>query len=303
MSADLRAAAGGYLEQRRVRGYKLIDEGALLMSFVEAMQAKGIEQITVAEALAFAQRDPKVSRATHAWRLGVIRAFTVWLRAADPAASEPIPQGLIRGGYQRVTPYLYSLAQVEQLMAAARKLPERYLADAMYVLIGLLYVTGLRSGEAFGLNVEDLDCSRLILSIRGKLDRHRLVPLHPSTAEELRAYCGGRMSGPLLVGRSGQRLAPNAAHGAYRSVLATCELAPQQGARSPRLHDFRHSLAVDSLVDAHHQGLDIDARIAVLSTFLGHKDPLHTYWYLTASPQLMSTVSDRMAAALKRRSQ
>lgn len=303
MSADLRIAAGEYLEQRRARGYKLRDEGALIMGFVETLHARGAERITVVDALAFAQQRTDVSRATHAWRLGVIRAFTTWLRATEPDAAEPIPKGLIRGGYQRVNPYLYSPAQVEQLLVAARSLPERYLADATYILIGLLYVTGLRSGEAFALDAGDLDNSRLVLSVRGKLDRQRLVPLHPSAAEELRAYLGGRTSGPLLVGRNGQRLSSTAAHAAFRRVLATCELIPQRGVRSPRLHDLRHTLAVDSLVDALRQGIDIDARIAVLSTFLGHKDPLHTYWYLTASPELMSAVSDRMAAALKRRSQ
>lgn len=211
MSADLRAAAAEYLGQRRARGYKLRDEGTLLTAFVESLHSRGVQRITVADALGFVQDGPEVSRATHAWRLGVIRTFAAWPRATDPAAAEAIPPGLIRGGYQRVTPYLYSPAQVAQLMAAARNLPERYLADAMYVLIGLLSVTGLRSGEAFGLCVEDFDSSGLVLNVRGKLDRRRLVPLHPSTAEELRAYCGSRTSGPLFVGRAGQRLAPNTA--------------------------------------------------------------------------------------------
>ena len=97
------------------------------------------------------------------------------------------------------------------------------------------------------------------------------------------------------------RLATNTAHAGFRRVVATCGLVPQRGAGPPRLHAFRHTLAVDALVDAHRRGLDVDARIAVVSTFLGHKDPLNTYWYLTASPQLMSAVSDRMAAALGRR--
>ncbi|MHB8290514.1 MAG: tyrosine-type recombinase/integrase [Acidimicrobiales bacterium] len=302
MSADLRVGVADYLEQRRARGYKLRDEGALLTGFVEALQRKGVEQITVANAIAFAKERTDVSRATHASRLGVIRAFTVWLRAVEPTAAELIPKGLIRGNYQRVNPYLYSPAQVGRLLAAARNLPERYLADAMYILIGLLYVTGLRSGEAFGLDVGDLDRSRLVLVVRGKLDRQRLVPVHPSTAEELHGYLGDRKSGPLLVGRNGNRLNRNSAYKAFRHLVDACELAPQSGARQPRLHDFRHTRAVDCLVDAHRQGLDVDARIAVLSTFLGHKDPLSSYWYLTTSPELMSAVSDRMAAALKARS-
>ena len=303
MSADLRVAAAEYLGQRRARGYKLRKEGSLLTGFVESLRSRGVERITAADALAFVQDGPEVSRATRAWRLGVIRAFAAWLRATDPAAAEAIPPGLIRGGYQRVTPYLYSAAQVAQLMDAARTLESPFLADAMYVLIGLLSVTGLRSGEAFGLCIEDFDSSGLVLSVRGKLDRRRLVPVHPSAAEELRAYCGSRTSGPLLVGPTGQRLAPTTAFGAFRRLITICELAPQRGAGPPRLHSFRHTLAVDSLVDAHRRGLDVDARIAVLSTFLGHKDPLNTYWYLSASPELMTAVSDRMAAALKRRSQ
>ena len=208
---------------------------------------------------------------------------------------------MIRGGYQRVQPYLYSPSQVGQLMAAARQLPEPFLAEAIHLLIGLLYVTGLRSGEAFGLEVEDFDQPRLVLEVRGKLGRQRLVPVHPSTAERLSDYIAGRNSGPLLVASNGQRLARTTAYGAFRRMLAVCALAPQPGARFPRLHDFRHTLAVDTLVDAHRQGLDVDARIAVLSTFLGHKEPANTYWYLTASPELMTAVSDRMAAALQRR--
>ena len=302
MSTDLVAAAADYLAQRRARGYKLRDEGVLLTEFVQDLSARGVERITVNDAVAFAQRNPEASRATHAWRLGVIRVFAVWLRAGDPAAAEEIPPDLIRGNYQRITPYLYSPTQVDQLMAAARKLPKRYLADAMYILIGLLYVTGLRSGEAFGLDVTDFDRSRLVLSVLGKRGRRRLVPIHPSAAEELDAYCGGRRTGPLFVGRTGERLSRTVAYAAFRSLVATCDLAAQRRARRPRLHDFRHTLAVDALVDAHRRGLDVDAHIAVLSTFLGHKDPLNTYWYLTASPELMSAVSDRMAATLRRTS-
>jgi integrase len=302
MRTDLETALGEYLAQRRSRGYKLTDEGTLLAAFVEALHEQGrIERVTVVDAVAFAQRDLAVSRATHAWRLGVIRRFSAWLRTTDPDAAEVIPAGMIRGNYQRVTPYLYSPGQVEQLMAAAQDLPRRWLADAMYILIGLLYVTGLRSGEAFRLDVEDFDSFSLVLHVSGKLDRRRLVPVHPSTAEQLSGYCADRTSGPLLVGPAGKRLAPTTAQSTFRRLVETCDLTPQPGARHARLHDLRHTLAVDALVDAHRHGLDVDARIAVLSTFLGHKEPANTYWYLTATPELMSAVSDRMAAALGRR--
>jgi integrase/recombinase XerD len=301
VTADLRAAVAEYLEQRRARGYKLVDEGVYLMAFAELLQARGAERVTVADALAFAQHRPEVSRATHARRLSVIRGFTVWLRALDPAAAEVIPPGMIRGAYERRNPHLYSAREVDQLMAAARQLPARFLAEAMYTLIGLLYVTGLRSGEAFGLDLEDFDRSRLVLDVLGKRDRQRLVPVHPSTAEQLSEYCAGRRTGPLFVGPGGARLAASTAQGAFRRLVTGCALATQPGTRPARLHDFRHTLAVDTLVEAHRKGLDVDARLALLSTFLGHSDALCTYWYLTASPELMTAVSDRMASQLKRR--
>jgi integrase len=302
MTVDLRAAATHYMRQRRARGYKLVDESVLLAAFAEAVHAGDAGRITVDDAVVFAtRRADVVSRATQARRLDVIRGFVEWLRATDPTAADPIPPGLIRGSYERKTPYLYSLDQVEQLIDAAEGLPTRFVADAMGVLIGLLYVTGLRTGEAFALEITDFDSSRLVLTVHGKLDRQRLIPVHPSTAEQLDAYCAGRRDGPLLVGRGGQRIAPTTVHSAFRRLVTTCDLAPQPGTRPPRLHDFRHTLAVDILIDALRRGLDVDARLAVLSTFLGHADAYSTYWYLTASPELMGVVSDRVAAAMKRR--
>ena len=302
MTVDVRVAATRYMEQRRARGYKLVAEGVVLTVFAEAVHAGGTDRVTLNDAMAFATgRADVVSRTTQARRLAVIRGFVEWLRANDPTAADPIPPGLIRASYERKTPYLYSLDQAEQLITAARELPAGFVADAISVLIGLLYVTGLRSGEAFALDITDFDPSRLVLSVHGKLDRQRLVPVHPSTAEQLDAYCAGRSDGPLLVGRDGRRIAPSSVQGAFRRLVATCALAPQPGTRPPRLHDFRHTLAVDTLVDALRRGLDVDARLAVLSTFLGHADALSTYWYLTASPELMAVVSDRVAAAMKRR--
>ena len=302
MTVDVRVAATRYMEQRRARGYKLVAEGVVLTVFAEAVHAGGTDRVTLNDAMAFATgRADVVSRTVQARRLAVIRGFVEWLRATDPTAADPIPPGLIRGSYERKNPYLYSVDQVQQLMTAAQEMPARFVADAIGFVIGLLYVTGLRSGEAFALDIADFDPTRLVLTVHGKLDRQRLVPIHPSTAERLDAYCAGRRDGPLLVGPGGRRIAPTTIQGAFRRLVATCELAPQPGTRPPRLHDFRHTLAVDTLVDALRRGLDVDARLAVLSTFLGHADAFSTYWYLTASPELMSVVSDRVAAAMKRR--
>lgn len=300
MSVIWEAEVADYLNQRRARGYTLRDASIVLERFAAALGEAGAERITVPAVTSFACQDIALGRASQARRFGIVRAFAGWMRATDPATADPIPPGLVRGAYQRVTPHLYPPDQVLALMAATDDLGPRWLAEAMGVLIGLLSVTGLRSGEAIGLDVGDLDASGLVLTVHGKLDRSRLVPLHPTSADKISAYCGDRTSGPLFIGRTGSRICRPTVHGAFRRLTATCRIPTQTGGRPPRLHDFRHTLAVDSLVAAHRHGLDVDARIAVLSTFLGHREPASTYWYLTASPELMAAVSDRMAHALKR---
>ncbi len=165
----------------------------------------------------------------------------------------------------------------------------------------MLSSTGIRSGEAFALDVSDLDTTAQVLTVTGKHGRKRLIALHPSAAAALSGYlrfrgqhaAGGTAA--LLIGQAGRRLNRNMAIAIFRSLATGCGLEPRPGCRSPRLHDFRHSFAVSTLVDAHRQGCDVDERIAVLATHLGHIIPSHTYWYLTVTPALADAVSERAA--------
>ncbi len=173
-------------------------------------------------------------------------------------------------------------------MSAAALLPARMLAASMQTLIGLLASTGLRSGEAGALDAGDLDAAAQLLTVTGKYGRIRLVALHPTTVQALTGYLRVRASraapaGPLLVGETGHRLNLTMARHIFRSLTRQCRLAPHPGCGAPRLHDFRHCLAVNTLIDAHRQGRDVDACIAVLATHLGHVSPVHTYWYYSDS--------------------
>ena len=185
-------------------------------------------------------------------------------------------------------------------MSAAALLPARMLAASMQTLIGLLASTGLRSGEAGALDTGDLDTAAGLLAVTGKYGRVRLIALHPTTVQALTGYLRIRASraapaGPLLVGEMGHRLNLTMARNIFRSLTRQCRLAPQLGCGSPRLHDFRHRFAVNTLIDAHRQGRDVDAAIATLATHLGHISPVHTYWYLTITPELTDAVSERAA--------
>jgi integrase/recombinase XerD len=300
MSAGLRAAARDYLSERRARGYRLDDHQWLLAAFLDGLDARGVTRITVAGALAFATASPRTHRSWQAKRLAVVRQFAWYVHGIDPAAAEPIPAGLIDARTARRVPYLYSDEQIAQLMSAAAALPAEMLAASMQTLIGLLASTGLRSGEAGALDVGDLDAGARLLTVTGKYGRVRLVALHPTTVQVLTGYLRIRASraapaGPLLIGETGHRLNLTMARAIFRSLTRQCRLAPQPGCGAPRLHDFRHRFAVNTLIDAHRQGRDVDACIATLATHLGHVSPVHTYWYLTITPELVDAVSERAA--------
>lgn len=296
MTLDLRAAAAEHLAARRARGYRLADHDWLVRSFLDGLERRGVTTITVADALAFA-RLPEADERWHAQRLVVIRDLARYVHGIDPAAAELVPAELIRSRVVRRHPYLYSDAQVTALLAAAAALSPQALAATMHTFIGLLSVSGMRSGEAITLDVGDLDTDQQVLAVTGKYGKARLVPLHRSVVEVLASYLGDRgAKEPFFLGAKGGRLNANTARAVFRQLVAGCRLKPRPGCGTPRLHDFRHRFAVNSLADAQRSGSDIDARVAMLADYLGHVDAACTYWYLEASPELMTAVSERVAA-------
>lgn len=301
MSVDLHAAASEHLHDRRARGYVLADSEWLLASFLDGLAASGETKITVAAALAFAAEPPSATAGWRARKLRAVRGLAAHVNALDPSAAELTPAGLIGSKTPRRIPYLYSEEQIVALMNAARALCPEMLGASMHALIGLHAATGIRSGEAAALDVSDLDVEQRVLRVSGKNRRVRELPLHPTTVEALVDYLRMRArlappTGPLLIGAKGGRLNLGSARAAFRSLVDECRLPVTPDCRAPRLHDARHSFAVNTLIDAHRQGVDVDAQIARLASYLGHVDPSHTYWYLSASPQLMQIVRERLTA-------
>jgi integrase len=305
MSVDLRTAANDHLRDRRARGYVLADGDWLISAFLDGLAARGQTRITVADAVAFATEHPENTRGWQARKLRAIRDLAAHVHCLNPDAAQLIPAGLIASKTPRRIPYLYSEEQIFALMSRALSLTPAMLGASMHTLIGLLASTGMRGGEAATLDLEDLDTERQLLTVTGKNKRVRLVPLHATTVQALTDYQQIRAAlapptGALLIGPKGGRLNMNTARAAFRTLVNDCQLPVSPGSRAPRLHDARHSFAVNALIDAHREGVDVDGRIATLANYLGHVDPSHTYWYLTASPQLMQTVRERLSAHQER---
>ena len=160
-------------------------------------------------------------------------------------------------------------------------------------LFGLLAVSGMRLGEAIGLERDDVDLDAGVVTIRhAKFDRSRLVPLHPSTTDALRGYAArgtacarGRARSVLPL----QRRHPLDRSGVHKTfVQLTTALGLRTATVRPRIHDLRHSFAVHTLIRWQRSGVSSSGHIGALSTYLGHVNPAGTYWYLSAAPELMA---------------
>lgn len=296
-----RQALTDYLSLRRSLGYKLQRTDKLLHQFVGYLEAMEAETVTVENALGWACLPP--NGASNWWpsRLSVVRGFAASLHTLDPATEVP-PADMLPWQPHRASPYLYSDAEVSALIEAANILHGPIRVATYQTLVGLLAVTGMRVGEAIGLDTKDLDPSHGVLLIReAKFNKTRELPLHPTSVSALRGYlaCRDRHYPParspaLFISPVGTRLLYCNVHWTFQRLVRHAGLAPPAGSCRPRIHDLRHSFAVRTLLDAYQQGQDPQQRLTLLSTYLGHVNPAATYWYLSAAPELLSLAVERL---------
>jgi len=294
----LKRAVRHYLSLRRGLGYKLADASGLLTEFVAFLQAQGADHITIPLALQWAQR--KSNRpAAWAHRLTCIRGFARYWSAFDPQTQIP-PYNLLPYRPSRARPYLYTDKQVGQLLKAAQQmggLP----GLTYYCLLGLLSVTGLRMGEVLNLKTKDVDLDRAVLVIVGaKFGKTRLVPIHASTQKALTKYVRerdrafGESLSYFFVSRRGHRLDGGQVRRTFYRLSRKIGIRGPTASHGPRLHDFRHRFAAETLLCWYRSEQDVERRLPVLSTYLGHGHVSDTYWYLTICPELMGVVVNRL---------
>jgi integrase/recombinase XerD len=306
--SGLRDALGVYLAVRRALGYKLDRAGRLLAQFVEHCEQAGAETVTIELALSWATLPAGGDRAWAAQRLSVVRGFAKHLAMVDPATQVP-PADLLPGGSHRATPYLYADDEVARLMAAARALRSPLRAATLETLVGLLWVSGLRVGEALRLDRDDVNLAHGLLTVRdSKFGKSREVCVHPSTAAALAGYakrrdelCPSPEGAAFFISLSGTRLRYDNFHLAFQGLVREAGLTPRSPTCRPRPHDLRHSFAVRALLGWYREGADVGARLPLLSTYLGHVHPANTYWYLSATPELLGLAADHLQATFGKR--
>ena len=297
--SELSGHVEDYLRLRRALGFKLERAGHLLPQLVAYLEAAGVATVTSELAIGLA-RLPAHTQPNHwAQRLAIARGFARYLQALDPTAEVP-PPGVFPTRRHRPTPFLWSQRDIRRLLQSTRALRPALRAATYEALFGLLATCGMRVGEAIGLDRDDVDLPAGVITIRhAKFDRTRLVPLHPTATEALSRYaterdrlCPRPRARAFFVSSAGTRLDRSGVSKTLRKI--TTSIGMRTESVHPRAHDLRHSFAVDTLLRWQRSGRSVDEHIATLSTYLGHVSPADTYWYLSASPELMELAAGRL---------
>lgn len=301
MSA-LRQALTRYLLMRRGFGFRYITEEYWLDDFVTFMDAAQASVVTRKLAMAWITQSRRTS-----WpnRLSAVRGFARYLSNFEPCTETP-PCGIFPS-HKRPRPHIYTEAEIASVLeetlhwGSAKGLNRQ----TYHCLFGLLAATGMRLGEAIGMERNDVDLDAGILKLRrAKGGKERLIPLHPTSTQALANYAARRdvcracrKSPWFFVLTRGQRLRPQYPQRIFISVIRRAGMRdPEFHTRGPRLHDLRHTFAVNTILRWYRAGEDVERLLPTLSTYLGHSKVRDTYWYLSACPELMSEAASRLEA-------
>jgi integrase len=296
-----------YLDLRRKLGFKAEREAWLLTKFVSFLRAEKSAFVTVELALAWAKQSAGAQPSWWASKLSVVRGFAKHAHLIDARHQIP-PYDLLPRYCRRTTPSIYSSEEIARLLRAARQMPSRITKGLPFrratyeTLLGLVAATGMRIGEAIRLDDGDVDWTNQLVVVRhSKFGKSREVVLHQSVMRALRRYARQRdrahprpRSPSFFVSLAGTRLIYNNVHTTFARLL---RLAGIHRAKA-RVHDLRHTFVVRTILQWHRQGLDADSRMPALSTYVGHRDPSATYWYVSATPELIALVARKVKRAL-----
>lgn len=284
-----------YIELRRTLGFKLRKPSRHLQSFARFATERGETCVSAATALEWATMAP--TRGARHRRLGDVVRFARFLRAEN--AKHEVPVNLFAERASRPVPYIYTRDELARILDAAGQLRRQKpnpLRQQLYVMLfGLIAATGLRVSEALELRLGDILAGGVLHIRETKFGKSRLVPLHKTVVEALECYLDRRhrfagSDDHLFLSVKGKMLAYSSVNCTFRRILRLADIAPERP-RRPRIHDLRHSFATRVLEQCGTQRDAVARHFVALATYLGHVDIKQTYWYLQATPELMTDIA------------
>ena len=306
-----------YIKYRRSLGFKVADRADAwnLRNFgryADQIGHKG--SITTDLMMRWASIVKEGCQFQKAKKLGLVRAFARYRLLFDSDTEIP-PEGVfVPARPHRKAPYIYSDHEIALLL---RIIPSTVRSKnglkflTYETLFGLLVCTGLRIKEALSLTDQDVDLQKGLLTVKfSKFNKSRLVPLHFSATKALRNYYESRsrffsLEKPttFFFNENGKSITRSQVDQTFHVLRRKLGWTAKGKTRLPRVYDFRHSFAVNRLLNWHKEGANVDQKIPALATYLGHVNPTKTYWYLTAVPELMAIVCSKFEHFSQQRGQ
>lgn len=295
---DLVALAARFVELKRCLGHRYQRNERVLRNFLDFATTHGVrqpQQLSLEGVLAWSASRAHLEPQTRQRDAYAVSAFLDHLRAIGelPRPLGPLPLPQVRRAYR---PYIFSTDQLRRIFSPMDSQPESQERAFQYFVI---YAGALRASEAAHLQIRDFDSREGTLAIvQTKFNKDRLLPLDPRVSERLREYRESRRRdaaplAPLLVNPRGCAWDSSKLANMFRRDLLRWEVVPREsladprGVGAPRLHCLRHSFAVHRLLKWYRDGADVQAKLPLLSTWLGHSHMCHTQSYLTITTALL----------------
>jgi integrase len=290
----LRDEVERYIQLRKAAGFVFYNQSLVLRKFVRFAEAVGDDRIRTARVFEWVTRRhaPVSSRS----ELHIIRAFALAALAETPGHEVPPAKAVGAARAGRPTPFIWTPEETARLVETAGKASRSLVRSQMYALFfGLIAATGLRVSEALGLKIDDITGEGLIVRA-GKFGKSRMVVLHPTVRSVLNAWLEVRLKRPavtddLFVSRRGVAPCTSTVRIEFHKLLRAIGMEAAAGGKAPRIHDLRHSFAVHSLELCRGDRTALSRHMVALSTYLGHAHLESTYWYLEATPALLSRIA------------
>lgn len=307
-SSPLAAALARFLAFKRAAGYRYREEARSLAVFDQFLTAHLVPDdpvITLDVIRRYVMRWGHESETTRAHRLSLIRQVCRFLALEEPRTAVPLPRFLAIHR-RNFVPRVLSQEEGRRFLNACGTLATSPWSPLRDTVLGtalvLLYLTGLRTGEALRLTSADVDLDATVLHVRDtKFGKSRLVPVAPDVATRLHRcrvtverHFGSRSAeAPFFPAPCGRRYSSSALRAAFHQVLALAEIPRHSGGRSLRLHDLRHGFAVLRLLVWYQQDADLGTRLPALATYLGHVGLASSQRYLQLTADMVGEITRR----------
>jgi integrase/recombinase XerD len=297
-----------HIERMRSRGYRYTTQAAWFLRFDRFLQAHpelASEPVTkMLERWAAA----KTTRHHAAECEKLKHALTKALRHLDPSvpARRPDARPQKEAAKHHRKPHIYSPADVQRMLQVARSYPSPRAPlrpRSLHAMLLLAYCAGLRRSELARLNLGDVDLRSGTITIREtKFFKTRILPLPDTVMAELRTYIDARrsagapqdpQSGLFWHDQGNERYTSAAIAWLLVDVIRRAEFKPRSGRTGPRVHDLRHSMVVNRILQWYRSGINPQDRLPFLATYLGHRDITSTLVYITVTQDLLQEASER----------